>query len=65
MADIADVANETLELELAGALRARRPEGPAFTGFCLFCNEPMGKNMRWCDSECRDAWQDEQKRSGE
>lgn len=59
MADIADVANETLELELelAGALRARRPEGPAFTGFCLFCNESMGKNMRWCDAECRDAWE--------
>lgn len=30
------------------------------TGFCLYCGEPLKEGMRWCDAECRNAWQKEQ-----
>jgi len=29
-----------------------------FTGFCLYCEEPMSDpGRRWCDAQCRDDWQ--------
>lgn len=27
------------------------------TGYCLFCDEAVEGNRRWCDSKCRDDWQ--------
>lgn len=33
------------------------------TGYCLFCGEPMPKGRRWCNAECRDAWEKEQRRN--
>lgn len=33
------------------------------TGYCLFCGEPIHvKGRRWCDADCRDAWQKEKNR---
>lgn len=29
------------------------------TGFCLFCEEPVPENRRWCNADCRDDWQSE------
>lgn len=31
------------------------------TGFCLYCGEPLSKGRRWCDAECRDEWESEQR----
>ena len=31
------------------------------TGYCLFCEEPLPKGRRWCNSECRDAWEKERR----
>lgn len=33
----------------------------AATGFCLFCDEPLAPERRWCDAQCRDDWQVENK----
>ena len=32
------------------------------TGYCLYCGEPVKEGRRWCNSECRSAWEYEQKR---
>lgn len=59
MADEADNAQEKIELGLADAIRAAR--SPALrivpTGRCLWCDEILDDEMRWCDVGCRDAWQ--------
>lgn len=57
MADEADIAQENIERDLALLLRRRLPQGPAATGECLWCGEPLDAGRRWCDAECRDAWQ--------
>lgn len=57
MADEADIAQAKSELELAAILASRLPEGPAPTGECLFCGEPVCPGRRWCGPECRDDWQ--------
>ncbi len=58
--DEADIADIQVQRDLAAALANRKPSGPEATGKCLYCATEVGKNMRWCDAECRDAWQDEQ-----
>lgn len=65
MADIADVTaeREPLNLELS-LLKSRRAPGPAPTGVCLWCEEEVGPDARWCDASCRNDWQDDQKRKG-
>lgn len=30
-------------------------------GRCLFCGESLSGDERWCDSDCRDDWDHEQK----
>lgn len=54
MSDIIDDANHQAELALQFQLRNRRTEGPAATGFCLFCTTPLSEGARWCDAGCRD-----------
>ena len=62
MSDIADDANEQMELLHKVELSIRRPEGPEATGVCLHCGEEaMG---RWCNAECRDSWEYERRRHG-
>jgi len=29
---------------------------------CLYCSKPTKKGARWCDAECRDGWEIENKR---
>lgn len=41
------------------ALSARQPEGPSYTGYCAFCGEDLPSPRRWCDADCRDAWERE------
>lgn len=58
MADICDVTSDRDELMQPMLLAAsRKPEGPAPTGFCLYCDEPVGEGRRWCDSDCMGDWQ--------
>lgn len=56
MADDADRADQEVERNLKEALRLRRPAGPAANGYCHYCDEPVPDGMRWCDTDCRDAW---------
>ncbi len=52
-----DIASETEQLLRDDALRARRPEAPAYTGRCFWCDAPVAAPRRWCDAECRDEWE--------
>lgn len=61
MPDFADLGAAREEMDRALALQARAPAGPAATGACLHCAEPLCNGLRWCDAECRDGWQAEQK----
>jgi hypothetical protein len=63
MADIADIANDQIEREIAATLKYRpAAEIPKGTGECLYCGERLPFAQRWCDAECRDDWEKEQKK---
>lgn len=55
--DEADIAQAQLEREMTRLIAHRRETGPAPTGYCLWCGEPVPPTRRWCDVECRDAWE--------
>ena len=58
MADDADRADLEVDRTLNEALRKRLPEGPAANGRCHYCGEELPEDyMRWCDADCRDAWE--------
>ena len=56
MSDNLDIAAEREELERTFAQAIRKPAGPVATGRCLHCDE-VSDDRRWCDADCRDAWQ--------
>ena len=63
MSDDADRAEVLIEHAVDDALaeahaRADLPEVEA-TGYCLFCYTPLLTARRWCNANCRDAWQHE------
>lgn len=63
MTDELDRAEIEIEMELAEALRLRKPVGPLPTGFCHYCLELIGPGMRWCEgTECEQAWEYEKMR---
>ena len=64
MADFADLGSAREQQDLALALAQRKPAGPAPMGYCLCCGEAVDDGRRWCDAECRDAWQADQRRAG-
>lgn len=57
MADEVDVTAQRLEREMEALLRRRAKAGPRSTGACLWCEAPLPDGQRWCDADCRDAWQ--------
>lgn len=61
--DEADLGNEQAERNLALALAKARELPPTAhaVGACLFCFEPLARGMRWCDADCRDDWEFEQR----
>lgn len=61
MADLGDKAQELQELHLQQSLQSRKPEAPR-TGECLYCEAPIPTTHRFCDSECREAYEEEQTR---
>lgn len=63
MPDEADRAQLDEERHFTQALAAARKagSGPAPTGRCLYCfGEQDDGAQRWCDADCRNAWQKEQ-----
>jgi hypothetical protein len=56
MPDEIDRGNDTAELFLDLSLSTKKPAGPAPTGCCLNCDEPLALGERWCDVYCRDDW---------
>ena len=49
---------------LAGPARiaaSRKPEGPAVTGACLNCDEPLAPPCRWCSPDCLFDWQKQER----
>lgn len=57
MTDQLDRAEDEIEMELAEALRQRRPVGPLPTGHCHWCGDAVAVGMRWCDHDCEAAWE--------
>lgn len=57
--DLIDQANEVAELHRQIAIDQKKPTGPAASGVCLYCEEPLTNGRRWCDKHCRDEWENE------
>jgi len=61
--DDADRAEELIEqvVEDGRAEASRRAASPeiAATGECRFCLAPLPAGLRFCDADCRNAWQHE------
>ena len=47
-----------------GPTASRKPTGPTATGRCLYCDEIVADDQRWCDTACRDGWVREEKLRG-
>lgn len=65
MTDDLDRAEEEIEMELAEALRQRKPAGPAPTGYCHWCGDAIDNGMRWCDRACEASWEYETERKAQ
>lgn len=64
MADYADDASALEEVLTNAALASKKKEGPAATGCCLNCGEPLADGRRWCDAACRDDYEYREARGG-
>ena len=61
--DEGDISAEREEIERQSArLTCKNAEGPAPTGFCLYCDEILNGTRRWCEVEHREQWQKEARR---
>lgn len=76
-ADVLDIASANAQMEIEAALANRKKTGPAATGRCLYCLTPTVDDdtleqiaagypvpegtARFCDAECRDGYEHEQK----
>lgn len=57
MSDDIDRAQPEVERLHAEALRIKKPVGPRPIGMCHYCGETLSDEQRWCDTGCRDAWE--------
>lgn len=58
--DEADQANNNIARDEEIAIQAAATyHGPSATGKCLAqdCGEELLEGKRWCNADCRDAWQ--------
>lgn len=63
MADEVDMTTERQEREGAYLVAAsRKPAGPVATGRCLYCDDIVADEVRWCTAVCRDGWEKENRR---
>lgn len=61
VSDILDSADLITELFLRSALSRKQPEGPRANGHCHFCQENIEWPNRWCDKDCLEDWEKEQR----
>lgn len=62
--DDADRAEEKIEQAMEDALaevRRAQYHGVKAVGACLFCGETLPPGFRFCDADCRDGWDYEQR----
>ena len=64
MADQFDKASdlEQLDRDRSIAIARQQTASPEPTGFCLWCEEPVGKGRRFCDRYCAEDWDNDQRR---
>ncbi|TSE30212.1 hypothetical protein [Tepidimonas charontis] len=65
MADDADLTDARLEREMAAMIervRVKPREAGPYTGYCYWCGENVHAPKRWCDADCRDEWERQQRR---
>lgn len=63
LTDVLDRATHLEEMERANCLRNfRKPEAPAATGRCLYCDDDVPEGHRWCSANHRDLWEKENRR---
>ena len=59
-ADRATRSEELIHQHNIAAVRRRKAELPA-VGFCHYCSEPVPAGSRFCDADCRDEYETEQR----
>jgi len=61
MSDICDMADKTIEFQQGVNLYKSHRDVPdsCSTGECWFCGEYLPAGHRWCNTECRDDWEKE------
>ena len=60
--DDIDITSERMEAEMPRMIEAsRRPVGPKPIGICNFCFHPVGPGLVFCDKDCADDYDREQK----
>lgn len=58
MADEIDRAQaREQQLREAALKHHRKLEAPSQGGECLWCGDKLPITRRWCNADCRDAWQ--------
>jgi hypothetical protein len=60
--DAADQAQDITEESIANALKKRKISPMPFSGFCLFCQDPVIER-RYCDSHCREDHEKQMRRN--
>lgn len=65
VADEIDLASDMMEAQISRAVaKASGLEIPTNTsGKCLYCLEPVTDGRRWCDADCREMYEHEQRKN--
>lgn len=62
MADEADMTADRDEREAPMRIAAsRKPTSPAPNGHCMSCGDPVPEGHRYCDAECREDFEREER----
>lgn len=64
MADDADLSDARAEREMQARLAwlRMRQQALPYSGQCYWCGENVHAPKRWCDADCRDEWERQQRR---
>lgn len=61
MADEIDDAQEMTDLHIARSLAKINTKTLAYSGSCLFCGDDCGTSRRYCNRDCREDHEREQR----
>lgn len=62
MSDVTDKADVIIEMITAAAIEEARKEVHLHTdGHCLFCDDDIEPGLKFCNRDCRDDWDKEQR----